>query len=98
MKAIKIKDGPYFQKLSFFEVSDEATKGPTTHSLVQLTKHHTDLQKQKEILLDNVCNVLSIRFKHGIDAVIKATSVAKLKQWPLEESELKGLLNCIFSY
>ena len=94
LKAMKMKDGPYFQKLSLFEVSDKATKGPTTHSLVQLTKGHSDLQKEK--LRDDICNTLSIRFEHGIDAFIKATSVVNFKQWPLEESELKGLLNYIF--
>ena len=77
--------------LNLFETSDTPSQGASTCSLVQLIKGPSDLQKQKVQLLDDIYKALSTRFEHGMDVVIKATSVANFKQWPLDELELQGL-------
>ena len=91
LQILKSKDGPYFQKFNDFEISDGPSQGTTTRSLVQLIKSHSDFQRQKVQLLQATCDALSMRFEHGMDAVISATSVANFKQWPLQEVELQGL-------
>ena len=91
LQLYKSRDGPYFQKFKEFEIGDTPSQGTTTHSLVQLNKSHSDFQQQKVQLLLAICDALSMKFNHGMDAVISATSVANFKQWPLEESELPGL-------
>ena len=91
LQVLKSEDGPYFQKFNDFEIGDGPSQGTTTHSLVQLIKGHSDFQRQKVQLLQAICDALSMRFEHGMDVVISATSVANFKQWPLQEAELQGL-------
>ena len=60
LQVLKSKDGPYFQKFNDFEIGDGPSQGTTTHSLVQLTRGHSDFPRQKVQLLQAICDALSM--------------------------------------
>ena len=82
LHALSVKEGPHYQKFDNFEVTDCPTKGPSTHTLVQLSRGLADLKQHKLQQLDDICQALSTRFETNVDKVIRATSIANFKSWP----------------
>ena len=45
LQALSVKEGPHYQKFDNFEVTDCPTKGPSTCTLVQLSRGLADLKQ-----------------------------------------------------
>ena len=90
LNVMRSKDGPFLQKLKDFQIIDAPTRGSTTRSLSQLTRGQSDLKRQRQHLLDDITEALSTHFKDTTNGLIKATSIANFKEWPLEITELQG--------
>ena len=89
LNAMRSKDGPFLQKLKDFQIIDAPTRG-STRSLSQLTRGQSDLKRQRQHLLDDITEALPTCFEDTTNGLLKATSIANFKEWPLEITELQG--------
>ena len=60
LQAMKLKDGTYLKRLDEFQTTDALSGNTKTRSLVELTKGQGDIQNQRQQLLNNICQALSI--------------------------------------
>ena len=60
LQAMKLNDGTCLQKLNEFLTTDAPSGSIKTRSLVELTKGQGDIEKQREQLLNNICQAMSI--------------------------------------
>ena len=65
--------------------------GATTRQANGLTHGDGLLQSHREKLVHSLYEALQARFEDAAHGVIEATSVADLKMWPMDKSELEGL-------
>ena len=85
LNAMRSKDGPFLQKMNEFEITDIPFNGSTSRSLGQLKSGHYDLSIQRQNLVDDIIEALSVQFEDLSDGVVKAASIANFREWPLKE-------------